>query len=75
MARVRALRNLRTPEAIGELVAALGDEDEGVRYFASSTLQWIGGDLAVATVRRMAAVAANLAAREEAERLLAALTA
>jgi HEAT repeat protein len=73
MARLRALRNLRTPEAIGELVAALGDENAGVRYFASSTLQWIGGEVVVVMLRGYTKRPPSADAQFEAAKLLAKL--
>ena len=39
LSRVMALRNKGTPEAISEVVAALGDEDERIRWLAGSVLQ------------------------------------
>jgi HEAT repeat protein len=41
----------RTPEAIGGLVAALGDEDEQLRWLAALSLQGIGGGTVIATLK------------------------
>lgn len=40
----------RTPEAIGGLVAALGDEDAQRRWLAAPSLQGIGGGTVIATL-------------------------
>ena len=74
LGRVMALRNKATPEAIGELVAALGDEDERIRWLAGSVLQGIGGGTVIATLRAFIEQAPSEKAREEAEKLLGKLT-
>ena len=43
LAQVMALRKQSTPEAIGTLVAALGDPDANIRWLAALTLKGIGG--------------------------------
>jgi len=65
-----ALRGKGTVEAVGELVAALGDEDDRIRWLAASVLQSIGGEMVIATLRVFAEQAPSEVAREEAERLL-----
>ena len=42
-----ALREERTPQAIGALIAALADPDANIRWLASSTLASIGGEAVV----------------------------
>ena len=50
ISRLLAISKERTPAAIGELVASLGDEDEQVRWLASMALNSIGGPAVVATL-------------------------
>jgi HEAT repeat protein len=73
LSRLLALGRQRTAETVGELVAALGDEDEQLRWLAALALQGIGGDAVVATLRAFIEQAPSAVAREEAERLLARL--
>jgi len=68
--RLLAISKEQTPAAIGELVAALGDEDEQLRWLASMALQRIGGPVVVATLERFVASGVGDVARGEAERLL-----
>ena len=68
--RVMALRKKATPEAIAELAAALGDEDERIRWLAGSVLQSIGGGMVIATLRAFIDQAPSAVAREEAVRVL-----
>jgi HEAT repeat protein len=70
LSRLLALGRQRTPEAVGELVAALGDEDEQLRWLAALALQGIGGDAVVATLKVFIEQAPSALAREEAEKLL-----
>jgi len=63
----------RTPEAIGGLVAALGDEDEQLRWLAALSLQGIGGGTVIATLKAFIDQAPSVA-REEAEKVLEKLT-
>ena len=74
LSRIMALRAKGTPEAIGEVVAALGDEDERIRWLAGSVLQSIGGETVVATLRAFARQAPSAVARDEAEKVLGKLT-
>ena len=74
LSRVMALRAKGTPEAISEVVAALGDEDERIRWLAGSVLQSIGGETVIATLRAFIGQAETEVAREEAEKLLGKLT-
>ena len=53
--RIMTLKRQATPEAIGEIVAALGDEDENVRWLASSTLASLKDERVVDAVRAFAA--------------------
>jgi HEAT repeat protein len=68
--RVMALRKQDSPEAVGEMVAALGDEDGSVRYLAALALQGIGGGTVVATLEAFIEQAPSELAREEAEKVL-----
>jgi len=81
LSRLLTLGRQRTPEAIGGLVAALGDEDEQLRWLAALSLQGIGGETVIATLRAFidrapSAFPQGLAsrpyaiAREEAEKVL-----
>ncbi len=70
LSRVMALRGKGTSEAIGELVAALGDEDGNIRWLAASVLQGLGGGAVIATLRAFVDQAPSAVAREEAERVL-----
>ena len=70
LSRVMALRAKGTPEAISEVVAALGDEDERIRWLAGSVLQSIGGETVIATLRAFIEQAETEVAREEAEKVL-----
>ena len=56
---------------IGEIVAALGDEDENVRWLASSTLASMNDERVVAAVRAFAARTTSPAVLETALKLLA----
>jgi hypothetical protein len=73
IARLLALSKERSALAIGELVAALGDEDEQVRWLASMALQRIGGPVVAATLERFVEMEVGDVARGEAEMLLARL--
>jgi HEAT repeat protein len=68
--RIMALRRETAPEAIGEMVAALGDDDEKVRFLAAFALQGIGGDTVVATLKAFIEQAPSGVGREEAEKVL-----
>jgi HEAT repeat protein len=68
--RVMALRKQDTPEAIGEMVAALGDEDGSIRYLAALSLQGIGGEAVVATLKAFIYQAPSELAQAEAEKVL-----
>jgi len=70
LSRLLALGRQRTPEAIGELVAALGDEDEQLRWLAALSLQGIGGATVIATLKAFIDQAPSAVAREEAEKVL-----
>lgn len=70
LSQVMALRGKDTPDAIGGLVAALGDEDGNIRWLAASVLQSIGGATVIATLRAFIAQAPSPAARDEAEKVL-----
>ena len=70
LGRLLELGKQRTAAAIGELVAALGDEDENLRWLAAMSLQGIGGETVVATLRAFMAQAPSAAAQAEAERVL-----
>ena len=70
LSRVMALRAKGTPEAIGEMVAALGDDDERIRWLAASVLQSIGGGTVIATLRAFIVQVSSDVAHEEAVRLL-----
>jgi hypothetical protein len=74
LSRLLTLGRQRTPEAIGGLVAALGDEDEQLRWLASLSLQGIGGGTVIATLRAFIDQAPSAVAREEAEKVLGKLT-
>ncbi len=65
-----ALGQQRTPGAIGEQVAAQGDEDGNIRWLAASVLQGIGGGTVIVTLRAFVDQAPSAVAREEAEKLL-----
>jgi HEAT repeat protein len=69
-----ALRAKGTPEAISEVVAALGDEDERIRWLAGSVLQSIGGETVIATLKAFVEKTESEVGREEAERVLGKLT-
>ena len=49
--RIMALKRAATPEAIGEMVAALEDEDEKVRWLAGSTLASLKDERVVVAVQ------------------------
>jgi HEAT repeat protein len=68
--RVMALRKQDSPEAIGEMVAALGDEDGSVRYLAALSLQGIAGKTVIATLMAFMDQAPSGFARDEAEKVL-----
>jgi hypothetical protein len=68
--RVMALRRESSPEAIGEMVAALGDEDEKIRWLAALSLQGTGEGLVIATLRAFVGQAPSAVAREGAEKVL-----
>jgi hypothetical protein len=70
LSRLLTLGRQRTPEAIGELVAALGDEDEQLRWLAALSLQGIGGGTVIATLKAFIDQAPSAIAREEAEKVL-----
>jgi len=74
LSRLLTLGRQRTPEAIGGPVAALGDEDEQLRWLASLSLQGIGGGTVIATLKAFIDQAPSAAAREEAEKVLGKLT-
>jgi len=74
LSRLLTLGRQRTPEAIGGLVAALGDEDEQLRWLAALSLQGIGGGTVIATLRAFIDQAPSAVAREEAEKVLGKLT-
>ena len=74
LARVMALRKETTPEAIAELVAALGDSESNIRWLAASVLQGIGGEHVIAALKAFIPGAPSEAAREEAAKLLDKLT-
>jgi hypothetical protein len=68
--RIMALKRKATPEAIGEIVAALGDEDEKVRWLASSTLASVKDERVVMAVQAFVERTESAAGREAAEQLL-----
>jgi hypothetical protein len=70
LAQVMALRKQTTPEAIGALIAALGDPDANIRWLAALTLQGIGSGTVIATLRAFIEQAPSALAREEAEKVL-----
>ncbi len=74
LSRLLTLGRQRTPEAIGGLVAALGDEDEQLRWLAALSLQGIGGGTVISTLKAFIDQAPSAVAREEAERVLGKLT-
>jgi hypothetical protein len=74
LSRLLTLGRQRTPEAIGGLVAALGDEDEQLRWLAALSLQGIGGGTVIATLCAFIDQAPSEVAREEAEKVLGKLT-
>ena len=59
-----------TPEAISEVVAALGVEDKRIRWLAGSVLQSIGGETVIATLRAFVRQAETEVPREQAEKVL-----
>jgi len=74
LSRLLTLGRQRTPEAIGGLVAALGDEDEQLRWLAALSLQGIGGGTVIATLKAFIDQAPSAVAREEAEKVVGKLT-
>ena len=64
----------RTSEAMKWLAAALGDEDEQLRWLAALSLQGIGGGTVIATLKAFIDQAPSAVAREEAEKVLGKLT-
>ncbi len=74
LSRLLTLGQQRTPEATGGLVAALGDEDEQLRWLAALSLQGIGGGTVIATLKAFIDQAPSAVAREEAEKVLGKLT-
>jgi hypothetical protein len=70
LAQVMALRKQSTPEAIGTLVAALGDPDANIRWLAALTLKGIGGRALEDALRALIADPPSEIAREEAIKLL-----
>ncbi len=74
LSRLLTLGRQRTPEAIGGLVAALGDEDEQLRWLAALSLQGIGGGTVIATLKAFIDQAPSAVARDEAEKVLGRLT-
>jgi hypothetical protein len=70
ISRIMALGKARTPEAIGELVAALADDDEQLRWLASVALQTVSGGVVVATLRAYVEGEAPEIGRDEARKLL-----
>ena len=70
LAQVMALRKQSTPEAIGTLVAALGDPDANIRWLAALTLKGIGGRALEDALRAVIADPLSEIARDEAEKLL-----
>ncbi|MFZ2520836.1 MAG: HEAT repeat domain-containing protein, partial [Anaerolineae bacterium] len=75
LGRLLTLGRKQTSEAIGELVAALGDEDEQLRWLASLSLLGMGGSTVIATLQAFMAQAPSAVAREEAEKVLGKLEA
>ena len=73
LGRLLTLGRKQTSEAIGELVAALGDEDEQLRWLASLSLLGMGGSTVIATLQAFIVQAPSAVAREEAEKVLAKL--
>ena len=74
LSRLLTLGRQRTPEAIGELVVALGDEDEQLRWLAALSLQGIGGGTVIATLKAFVDQAPSAVARDEAKKVLGKLT-
>ena len=75
--RLLTLGRQRTPQAIGGLVAAQGDEDEQLRWLAALSLHGIGGGTVIATLKAFIDQAPSAVpqgcyaiAREEAEKVL-----
>lgn len=52
--RLLALKRQPTPEAIGEIIAGLGDEDERIRWLAGSVLLALKAESVVTAVRAFA---------------------
>ena len=59
----------RAPEAIGGLIAALGDEDEQLRRLAALSLQKTGRGTVIATHRAFIDQAPSAITREAAEKI------
>jgi len=70
LAQVMALRKQSTPEAIGTLVAAIGDPDANIRWLAALTLKGIGGPALEDALRAVITDSPSEIAREEAIKLL-----
>lgn len=64
LVRMLSLKQLATPEAIGELVAALGDDDGNVRWLAGSTLLSLQDARVVAAMRAFMAQTNSEIARQ-----------
>ena len=68
---VGLLKREGSPEAIGEIVAALAGEDERIRWLASSTIVSLRDERVVAAVRAFMERTESAAGREVAGRLVA----
>jgi HEAT repeat protein len=69
--RIMALKREGSPEAIGEIVAALADEDERIRWLAGSTLVSLKDGRVVDAVSAFAERTESAEGREAAAKLLA----
>ena len=65
-----ALKRQATPEAIGEIVAALGDEDERIHWLAGSALASLKDARVMEAVRVFRELTESEEGREEAGRLV-----
>jgi HEAT repeat protein len=74
LSRIMALKRQATPEAIGEMVAALGDADERIRWLAGSALASLKDERVAAAVRVFAERTESVEGREAAQKLLVQLT-
>jgi hypothetical protein len=70
LARIMALKRQATPEAIGEMVAALGDADERIRWLAGSALASLKDARVVEAVRVFGEGTESVEGREAAGKLL-----